>query len=75
MPLDAAILLVVEMGAVVFFLLALPLVIALRALRPIWRDNRGTGTIYGVVLLWTMVLYSALFAAFAALIYVGFQGL
>lgn len=75
MPLDAAILLVVEMGAVVFFLLALPLVIALRSVRQIWRDNRGTGTLYGVVLLWTTVLYSALLATFAALIYVGFQGL
>ncbi len=75
MPIEAGILFVIEMGAVVFFFLFLPLTIALGTVGRIWRDNRGTGTIYGAVIIWTLVLFSALFAIFAALVYSGTQGL
>ena len=75
MPMEAGILFMVEMGAVAFFFLFLPLTIALGTVGRIWRDNQGTGVIYGAVILWTLVLFSALFAAFAALVYVGNQGL
>lgn len=75
MPLEGEILFMIEMGAVVFFFLFLPLTIALGTIASIWRDNQGTGTIYGAVILWTMVLFGALFATFAALVYAGNQGL
>lgn len=75
MPLEGAILFVIEMGAVVFFFLFLPLTIAVGTVGRIWRDNRGTGAIYTAVIFWTLVLFSALFAIFAALVYEGNQGL
>ena len=75
MELEAEVLFMVEIGSTVFFFLFLPLMIALATVGRIWRDNRGTGTIFGTVILWTLVLFGTLFAAFAALLYAGNQGL
>ncbi len=75
MPIEAAILFVIELGATAVLFLFIPMVIALASFPRIWRDNRGTGTIYSGLIFWTLLLFGLLFATLAALIYVGFQGI
>ncbi len=75
MELEAAVLFVVEAGSVIFVFLFLPLMIALATVGRIWRDNRGTGAIYGAVIFWTVLLFGTLLVTFTALLYVGNQGL
>ncbi len=75
MKVEAAIVFVITLGAIAVLFLFIPMVIAMVSFPRVWRDNEGTGTIYGGVIFWTMLLFGLLLGTFAALVYAGYQGL
>jgi hypothetical protein len=68
---DAAVLLVVEMGSVFFFLLLLPLVLFVKQLKPVWLSSRWTGVLLSTVLLLTTVFFALFIAGIIGLTFGG----
>lgn len=71
MKTEAAIIFMIEIGGFVFFFGLMPLLIVISRLRRVWRVSRGTGLLLAAVLINTLVLFFALFAAFAGLVFPG----
>ncbi|MCL4532224.1 MAG: hypothetical protein M1582_03395 [Actinobacteria bacterium] len=74
MKLEPAILFLIEIGAFVFFLGLLPLLIVLRNLPGLWRTRRPVAALMVGVVINTAFLFFVLFAAFAGLVTFGGQG-
>ncbi len=71
MKTEAAIIFVIEIAGFVFFFGLVPLVAVVAGLPRVWRQDRGAGLLLLGVLINTALLFAALFAAFAGLLYSG----
>ena len=69
MPYEPATIIGIELGAVTFFMLLLPLVVVLHRLPAVWRSDPGAALLLGGVVALTGLSFLAFFAGFLGLLF------